>query len=55
MLRDVSMLANSTCVNQKFKFLLSNYKKLYKSRAFVHWYVGEGIDNDAFPGTENNM
>jgi tubulin alpha len=42
------MLSNSTAVIQKFQSLFNKYDTLYDKRAFVHWFVGEGIDDGTF-------
>jgi hypothetical protein len=28
----------------------SKYDRLFEKRAFIHWYVGEGIEDEDFTG-----
>lgn len=37
-------LANSTCMQELFKRNLTQFSAMYKRRAFLHWYTGEGLD-----------
>ena len=43
--RSASMLGNNTCMSRFFSERISKvYDKMYSQRAFVHWYVGEGME-----------
>lgn len=46
--RAVSMLANTTAIAEAFSRLNSKFDLMYKKRAFVHWYVGEGMEEGEF-------
>jgi len=47
-------LANSTSVQELFKRTLSQFAVMYKRRAFLHWYIGEGMDAMEFSEAESN-
>lgn len=46
--RAVSMLANTTTIADAFSRLNFKFDLMYKKRAFVHWYVGEGMEEGEF-------
>jgi hypothetical protein len=41
--RAVAMLANTTAIAEVFSRIDHKFDLMYSKRAFVHWYVGEGI------------
>ncbi|KAI0709936.1 beta-tubulin 2 [Earliella scabrosa] len=47
-------LANSTAVQELFKRTLDQFSAMYKRRAFLHWYTGEGMDSMEFSEAESN-
>lgn len=46
--RSVMMLANNTTVAEVFQRVNRKFDLLYSKRAFVHWYVGEGMEESEF-------
>lgn len=42
--RAVTMLSNSTAIRDAWARLTHKYDMMYKKRAFVHHYVGEGME-----------
>lgn len=42
--RSVSMICNNTAVAQVFGKINKNFDLMYSKRAFVHWFVGEGME-----------
>jgi tubulin alpha len=42
------MLSNTTAIVEAWSRLNTKYDKLYSKRAFVHWYVGEGMEEGEF-------
>eukprot|EP01023_Acetabularia_acetabulum_P000649 TRINITY_DN10263_c1_g1_i2.p1 TRINITY_DN10263_c1_g1~~TRINITY_DN10263_c1_g1_i2.p1 ORF type:complete len:453 (+),score=87.90 TRINITY_DN10263_c1_g1_i2:86-1444(+) len=46
--RSLCAVANSTAISQVFRRLDSKFDLLYSKRAFVHWFVGEGMDEEEF-------
>ncbi|TPP65101.1 Tubulin alpha chain, partial [Fasciola gigantica] len=47
-LRAVTMLSNSTAIRKSWARLDRNFDLMYHKRAFVHWYVGEGMPEEEF-------
>lgn len=47
-------LANSTCMQELFKRNLDQFALMFKRRAFLHWYTGEGMDIMEFTEAESN-
>ncbi|KIM57414.1 hypothetical protein SCLCIDRAFT_1219461 [Scleroderma citrinum Foug A] len=47
-------LANSTCMQELFKRNLTQFSAMFKRRAFLHWYTGEGMDVMEFSEAESN-
>ena len=47
-------LANSTAVQELFTRNLAQFSAMYKRRAFLHWYTGEGMDSMEFTEAESN-
>ncbi len=40
------MLINSDSCRSMLDIIHKKYDSLYAKRTFIHWYVGEGIDDD---------
>ncbi|XP_059143524.1 tubulin alpha-1 chain-like [Physella acuta] len=47
-LRAAVMLSNSTAIAEAWAILDHKFDLMYAKRAFVHWYVGEGMDESEF-------
>ncbi|KIJ14414.1 hypothetical protein PAXINDRAFT_169793 [Paxillus involutus ATCC 200175] len=47
-------LANSTSMQELFKRNLAQFSVMFKRRAFIHWYTGEGMDLMEFTEAESN-
>ena len=41
--RSCCMLSNSSAISSVFERLTRKFDIMYKKRAFVHWYTGEGM------------
>ncbi|KAI0784566.1 beta-tubulin 2 [Abortiporus biennis] len=52
--QSATCLANSTAVQELFKRTLTQFAAMYKRRAFLHWYTGEGMDSMEFSEAESN-
>ncbi|TEB23288.1 beta-tubulin [Coprinellus micaceus] len=48
-------LSNSTAIQDVFKRTLESFSAMYKRRAFLHWYTGEGMDVMEFSEAESNI
>ncbi|KAF5367135.1 hypothetical protein D9758_003872 [Tetrapyrgos nigripes] len=48
-------LANSTAVQELFQRTQETFTAMYKRRAFLHWYTGEGMDPMEFSEAESNV
>lgn len=46
--RSVTMLSNTTATASLFTELAHKFDLMHKKRAFVHWYLGEGMEEDEF-------
>eukprot|EP01099_Mayorella_cantabrigiensis_P008338 TRINITY_DN781_c0_g1_i1.p1 TRINITY_DN781_c0_g1~~TRINITY_DN781_c0_g1_i1.p1 ORF type:complete len:452 (-),score=127.69 TRINITY_DN781_c0_g1_i1:118-1473(-) len=53
--RALCMLANSTAVKDVFHRLDHKFDLMYAKRAFVHWYVGEGMEEGEFTEARENL
>ncbi|KAH8100780.1 beta-tubulin 2 [Cristinia sonorae] len=52
--QSATCLANSTAAQELFKRNLSQFTAMYKRRAYLHWYTGEGMDTMEFSEAESN-
>ncbi|KAJ5078263.1 tubulin beta chain [Anaeramoeba ignava] len=50
-----TFLGNSTSIQELFKRFGDQFKVMFKRKAFLHWYLGEGMDEMEFNEAENNM
>ena len=46
--RSVCMLSNTTAISDAWARLDHKFDLMYAKRAFVHWYVGEGMEEGEF-------
>ena len=51
----VTFIANSTAIQQLFQRVNEQFKLMFKRKAFLHWYTGEGMDEMEFTEAESNM
>lgn len=49
------MLSNSTAIKDAWDKLVRKYDKMFAKRAFVHHYVGEGMEEGEFAEAKENL
>jgi len=50
-----TMIANTTSIKDIFDRIHQQYNKMYKKKAFLHWYLGEGMDAGEFEESARNV
>lgn len=53
--RGVAMLAATTAVQSVFSALTRKFDMMYQKRAFVHWYLDEGMEIYEFDDARTNL
>lgn len=53
--RSVLMIANYTAIAEFFEMILHKFDLMYEKRAFVHWYVGEGMKEREFSEARDDL
>ncbi len=48
-------MGNTTAVQELFKRTHQQFAAMFRRRAFLHWYTGEGMDEMEFTEAESNM
>ncbi|KAF5274370.1 hypothetical protein FQA39_LY07250 [Lamprigera yunnana] len=50
-----TFIGNSTCIQELFKRISEQFTAMFRRKAFLHWYTGEGMDEMEFTEAESNM
>ncbi|XP_046319565.1 tubulin beta-1 chain isoform X10 [Marmota monax] len=55
-LYDIStFIGNNTAIQELFKRISEQFTAMFRRKAFLHWYTGEGMDEMEFTEAESNM
>merc|ERR1712019_284319 len=50
-----TFVANTTAIKGVFQRISAQFAKMYKRKAFLHWYKGEGMDEMEFQEADKNV
>merc|ERR1712196_170816 len=50
-----TFIGNSTAVQEMWKRVAEQFTGMFRRKAFLHWYTGEGMDEMEFTEAESNM
>lgn len=50
-----TFIGNTTAIQELFKRISEQFAAMFKRKAFLHWYTGEGMDEMEFTEAESNM
>ncbi|KAK9485567.1 Tubulin/FtsZ, GTPase domain-containing protein [Lipomyces starkeyi] len=50
-----TFIGNSTSIQELFKRIGDQFSAMFRRKAFIHWYTGEGMDEMEFTEAESNM
>nr|BAM69088.1 beta-tubuliln [Creolimax fragrantissima] len=50
-----TFVGNSTAIQELFKRVSLHFTAMFRRKAFLHWYTGEGMDEMEFTEAESNM
>ncbi|XP_065202411.1 tubulin beta-1 chain-like [Planococcus citri] len=51
----VTFIGNTTSVQEMFRRIADQYNAMFQRKAFLHWYTGEGMEEDEFSKAEGNL
>jgi len=51
----VTFIGNSTSIQELFKRVGDQFSAMFRRKAFLHWYTGEGMDELEFTEAESNL
>merc|ERR1712193_69005 len=50
-----TFVANTTAIKGVFQRISAQFSKMYRRKAFLHWYKGEGMDEMEFQEADKNV
>ena len=51
----VTFMGNTTSIQEVFRRIADQYNAMFQRKAFLHWYTGEGMDEDEFSKAEGTI
>merc|ERR1711881_295730 len=51
----VCFVGNTTAIQEMFKRVAEQFTAMFRRKAFLHWYTGEGMDEMEFTEAVSNM
>jgi len=54
-IRSVAMLSNTTAIQTAWSKLNHKFDLMHKKRAFMHWYIGEGMEESEFSEARDDL
>jgi len=51
----VTFIGNSTAIQEVFKRVNDQFTAMFRRKAFLHWYTGEGMDEMEFTEASSNL
>merc|ERR1712194_296829 len=48
-------IGNSTAIQEAWKRVADQFTVMFRRKAFLHWYIGEGMDEMEFTEAESNL
>ncbi|CAH1643137.1 unnamed protein product [Spodoptera littoralis] len=50
-----TFIGNTTAIQELFKRISEQFTSMFRRKAFLHWYTGEGMDEADFTDADNNL
>lgn len=50
-----TFIVNTTTIEEIFTRFLSKFQRMQQRRAFIHWYLGEGMEEEEFGAAEKSL
>ena len=50
-----TFIGNTTAIQEIFNRISEQFTAMFRRKAFLHWYTGEGMDEMEFTEAESNM
>ncbi|KAM4835673.1 tubulin beta-2B chain-like isoform 2-T2 [Thomomys bottae] len=50
-----TLIGNNTTIQEPFKRISEQFSAMFRRKAFLHWYTGEGMDEMEFTEAESNI
>ncbi|EAR83592.1 tubulin beta chain (macronuclear) [Tetrahymena thermophila SB210] len=54
-LNSVSLIGNSTAIQEVFMRIAEQFKAMFRRQAFLQWYTNQGMDEMEFAEAESNV